>query len=324
MVSLGQRQEPITGVLGGKKIPKGGLTCRQAAWAGNRQVKGTLTYTPLRSLQQARPRSVSPAPLPYLQVTIFRGGGFQVGVIGLVQQLCEQSPRELLGCEWVLEDRGAHRLVPGHCSPAPSPPPQPLPPTCRSFSAVGLFLGFLVKASLRKWWKFWVLVGTRAPHPRPRLALRRASCQLPPATTAEAHPGRSQSGAEGSWLEQYRCCDMAARPSSPSALLPRPHQVPPADELWGPREGRAPPPPRDLAARGPQQGDVGAHQRVLSLSLGGWKLLLDMSIKALWRAQGQGSRVSRTLGVRRGASVQLTSWGAGGTEGAAARPARWQ
>ena len=44
-------------------------------------------------------------------------------------------------------------------------PALPLPLTCRSFSAVGLFLGFLVKASLRKWWKFWVLVGTRAPPP---------------------------------------------------------------------------------------------------------------------------------------------------------------
>lgn len=29
--------------------------------------------------------------------------------------------------------------------------------TCRSFSAVGLFFGFLVKASLTKWWKLFVL-----------------------------------------------------------------------------------------------------------------------------------------------------------------------
>lgn len=89
-----------------------------------------------------------------------------MGVIGLVQQLCEESPRELLGCEWVLEDRGGVQISPwppGPCSQASSPRPCPLPPTCRSFSAVGLFLGFLVKASLRKWWKFWVLVGTGGP-----------------------------------------------------------------------------------------------------------------------------------------------------------------
>lgn len=27
-----------------------------------------------------------------------------MGIIGLVQQLCEESPRQLLGCEGVLED----------------------------------------------------------------------------------------------------------------------------------------------------------------------------------------------------------------------------
>lgn len=69
---------------------------------------------------------------------------------------------------------------------------------------------------------------------------------------------------------------------------------------------------------------MGSHQRVLSLSLGGWKLLLDMSIKALWRAQGQESRVSRALGVRQGAGIQLTSWGEGGIEGAATLPAQWR
>lgn len=53
---------------------------------------------------QARPKPVSPASLTYLQVTVFWGKGAQVGVIGLVQQLCQESPRELLGCEWMLED----------------------------------------------------------------------------------------------------------------------------------------------------------------------------------------------------------------------------
>lgn len=30
--------------------------------------------------------------------------------------------------------------------------------TCSSFSAVGLFFGFLVRASLTKWWKLFVLL----------------------------------------------------------------------------------------------------------------------------------------------------------------------
>lgn len=66
--------------------------------------------------------------------------------------------------------------------PLPLPLPHPLPPTCRSLSAVGLFLGFLVKASLRKWWKFWVLVGTRAPTPQAQVsphAGHSATCPLP-------------------------------------------------------------------------------------------------------------------------------------------------
>ena len=36
-----------------------------------------------------------------------------MGIIGLVQQLCEESPRQLLGCEGVLEDGGGCSLVPG-------------------------------------------------------------------------------------------------------------------------------------------------------------------------------------------------------------------
>lgn len=56
--------------------------------------------------------------------------------------------------------------------------------------------------------------------------------------------------------------------------------------------------PRGLAEKGAPARDVGPHQRVLSLSLGGWKLLLDMSIKALWKSKGQEMRVNRALGVR--------------------------
>lgn len=97
-----------------------------------------------------------------------------MGVIGFVQQLCEESPREVLGCERVLEDRGwggtSWFLASRPLLANPSAPALPPSPTCRSFSAVGLFLGFLVKASLRKWWKFWVLVGTRAPHPQTQVS----------------------------------------------------------------------------------------------------------------------------------------------------------
>lgn len=38
-----------------------------------------------------------------LQVTVFWRGGSQVGIIGLVQQLCEESPRQVLGREGVLQ-----------------------------------------------------------------------------------------------------------------------------------------------------------------------------------------------------------------------------
>lgn len=67
-------------------------------------------------------------------------------------------------------------------------PAHPLPPTCRSFSAVGLFLGFLVRASLRKWWKFWVLVGIKAPPTQTQVQLcKAASCPFPqPATKGAA------------------------------------------------------------------------------------------------------------------------------------------
>lgn len=68
------------------------------------KLKGLNLYHLCTPHSLARPRPSSPALLTYLQVTVFWGGGAQVGVIGLVQQLCEESPRELLGCEWVLED----------------------------------------------------------------------------------------------------------------------------------------------------------------------------------------------------------------------------
>lgn len=51
-----------------------------------------------------------------------------MGVIGLVQQLCKESPRELLGRERVLEDGGGGRWVPGLQDPASEvKPPAPAP-----------------------------------------------------------------------------------------------------------------------------------------------------------------------------------------------------
>lgn len=228
---------------------------------------------------------------------------------------------------------------PGSCFQALSPCPHPLPPTCRSFSAVGLFLGFLVKASLRKWWKFWVLVGTRAP--RPRSALMQGILPTAPCWHSrglrEVCPGKGQPEARGRRPEQHCCGDAEAPPSTttvhtshgpemrPGPLPQMVCRIPEGRALeaapWELADGSSTPLRTDR--KGGPSKKHGPHQRVLSLSLGGWKLLLDMSIKALRTAEGQELRVNRTPGVRQGASVQLTSWGAGGREGAAARPAQW-
>lgn len=47
-----------------------------------------------------------------------------------------------------------------------------------------------------------------------------------------------------------------------------------------------------LTEKGVPAAGCGPYQRVLSLSLGGWKLLFDMSIRALWRARGQGPQAA--------------------------------
>jgi hypothetical protein len=97
-------------------------------------------------------------------------------------------------------------------------PSHPLPPTCRSLSAVGLFLGFLVRASLRKWWKFWVLVGTKAPPthpPKPKLS----SAKKHPVGCPRRLPKEEQLG---------QCCrcaiedppSQATSPSFPPCPLP--------------------------------------------------------------------------------------------------------
>lgn len=76
--------------------------------------------SPLHSLPPGQARTPFPS-CTHLQVTVLWGQGAQVGVTGLVQQLCEESPRELLRCEWVLEDRGGCRLVSGPQAPAFKP-----------------------------------------------------------------------------------------------------------------------------------------------------------------------------------------------------------
>ena len=67
------------------------------------KLKALDLYCHCTPYNRARPLPSSPVALTYLQVTVVWGGSAQVGVIGLVQQLCEESPRELLCCERVLE-----------------------------------------------------------------------------------------------------------------------------------------------------------------------------------------------------------------------------
>lgn len=126
-----------------------------------------------------------------------------------------------------------------------------------------------------------------------------------------ACPGRSQPKAKGSRPGQ--CCyyDTEALPSSTICLLPCPQLPGPLPQMacGGPERvkllklhpgswQKAPPPPCRLAEKGTPIRDTGSHQRLLSLSLGGWKLLLDMSIKALWKHKfrSQGSAGSSGSG----------------------------
>lgn len=59
-----------------------------------------------------------------------------MGVAGLVEELGKEGPRELLGCEWVLEEQGLIKLAPifqvfflslKFPKPPPPPPPRLLP-----------------------------------------------------------------------------------------------------------------------------------------------------------------------------------------------------
>ena len=69
-----------------------------------------MTVSALYSSPTDQAKTQSPGALTYLQVTVFWRGGSQVGIVGLVQQLCEESPRQLLGREGVLEDGGGRSL----------------------------------------------------------------------------------------------------------------------------------------------------------------------------------------------------------------------
>lgn len=99
-----------------------------------------MAVSPVYSSPPDQAKTQSPGALTYLQVTVFWRGGSQVGIIGLVQQLCEESPRQLLGCEGVLEDGGGRSLVPGFqsllLSIRPPAPPSCLPPAEASLLSV--------------------------------------------------------------------------------------------------------------------------------------------------------------------------------------------
>lgn len=143
-------------------------------------------------------------------------------------------------------------------------------------------------------------MGTKAPPTQTQGKLcKEASCQLPRLAT--------KGGAAWSAPSQ------ATSPSFPRPAAYSGNQAQSLTSLC----------PMGLGWKRGSQLWVSPHQRVLSLSLGGWKLLFDMSIKALGRMQTHGSKVSRGS-VRQGACAKLTSWGAGGTAVAVARPAQWQ
>lgn len=125
-------------------------------------------------------------------------------------------------------------------------------------------MGFLVRASLRKWWKFWVLVGTKAPPAQTQGKLcKEASCQLPQLATKGA-------AAWSVLLLHHRSASITSHQSCAVSPHPRP-------TAYSGNQAQS------LASLCPMGAWLEPHQRVLSLSLGGWKLLFDMSIKALGR-----------------------------------------
>lgn len=204
-------------------------------------------------------------------------------------------------------------------------------------------MGFLVKASLRKWWKFWVLVGTRAPRPQ---------------TQVSPHVGHPASSRGGSLLqEEARLRPRAAVLGNP-AVVTRQLLAPPSLTIC----------PSSLPTRvpGPRAGAGPSHRwstkaesaGLLRLHPGSWLKVLRPRgdcwkggpsracgpspaslvsqpgrLEATLRHKHQGPVESTEVrgqgqqgprGQARGqVSVQRTSWGADGIEGAAARPARW-
>lgn len=219
------------------------------------QLKGPWLMSPPHSLQPGQAKTPSPAPLTSRS-----------------QSSGERAPRWgslALSSSWVRRARGSCCVVngcwrmggaqvglwpPGPLSsmePLPPPPAPAPPPTCRSFSAVGLFLGFLVKASLRKWWKFWVLVGTRAP--RPTSALRQGILPTAPCCHSRgvcwACPRKGQPEARAAGLS-----------NTAVATWKLPHQQPPSTPAIAPR--CAPGPPKDGLQNTRGQGSGGCTLRV--------------------------------------------------------------
>lgn len=185
--------------------------------------------------------------------------------------------------------------------------------------------------------------GYKRPHPQAQISPQAGH----PATTPEESAGPAQEGASlrprAAGLSNTAIATRQRLHHQPSALLlcprwsPAPRQGPGLSRGWSVEAQRG---------QGPRGCTLGGGRRLLcphgaglkrGPQQGMWALTSESCLSAL--AAGSCSLTSasrpcgdhrsgveghRALGVRRGASIQLTSWGAGGREGAAARPARWR
>lgn len=190
-------------------------------------------------------------------------GGPPPGALGLIQQLEAEVLREGLGGEGVL--RGGHGGVRGVPKNPLCPPKPPVPPplTCSSLAAVGRFLGFLVSASLRNWWKLGDLEGGGVMG-GPRTPNTPSSHPL--------HPKFPPHTPDVPWIPtpstpNIHCSPLHPKhPSRTPNILPAP---PPGSHPLHPKYLLMPP----LHPK--------THHRLFSFNLGGWKLLLAISISAL-------------------------------------------
>lgn len=191
-------------------------------------------------------------------------------------------------------------------SPLPQPHDRP-PLTCRSFSAVGLFLGFLVKANLRKWWKFWVLVGTRVPQFLRQVSRRAwARPEVPPCKERGGLQGFPHNGPPSQLPAFFPSHSALSKgPSGEASGIPGPVEAIP--RTW-PKGGLS---PVCLVSQ------LGRLETAFGHEHQGPVRSTRPEVKGHQRSLGDQARGG-------GLSTQLTSWGAGGRGGAGARPARWQ